>query len=282
MRIMIPSIICLSVMACQHTVQQTTPPPNNLHNVCYPNGCPNPPPPANSVKIEGTFTVVPEPTYCPNGMVHVVGDYCPKVEQKCLEWMSKEEADKPWARCKRYQQPSVCLSKQRVHMDYCIDREELHDEMGMPYDLTWGEAQKMCTDRGAKLCDEDQWNMACEGEDMAPYPYGSGFEFSNTTCNTERQPIMCGNKACDYRANITEFPGCTSLQYHVHQMVGDTDDWIEVPQYAHSSVPGLMLRSGLKGGTMFGGRHRCRPITKNHGAGYHNFTDGRCCQVSSQ
>src|SRR5687767_2755838 len=46
---------------------------------------------------------VPE---CPAGMVSVEGEYCPKVEHRCAEWL-----DPPgrFRRCRRYEQPARCL-----------------------------------------------------------------------------------------------------------------------------------------------------------------------------
>lgn len=231
------------------------------------------------VKVEARFTVGSD---CPEGMVHIKGDYCPEVQQKCLEWMTKEEADKPWARCKRYQAPSVCLSKHRVNMDYCIDREELHDNAGMPYgNLSWTTAKQMCEEQGARLCSADEWTFAVEGEEMLPYPYGNGYEFSNTICNIERHPLV-GNdgKIFDHRANEAEFPRCTSKQFGLRHATGNIDEWIEVPRYESTLIPGLMMRSALVGGHFLGGRHRVRAITKNHDEHFTNpeTLGTRCCK----
>ena len=64
-----------------------------------------------------------EPSACPDGMVLVDGDYCPDVEQICLEWMDPPSSRYHLFRCARYA-PSVCKSKERVHMRYCIDATE--------------------------------------------------------------------------------------------------------------------------------------------------------------
>jgi sulfatase-modifying factor enzyme 1 len=275
----IPAI--LLIISCSATSAPITPStsPLNAPITRFPEASspePTPPPKAPYNPSAGQEM---GPQACPSGMVKVEGNYCPEVRQTCLEWMTKEEADKPWARCKRYQQPSVCLSKQRVHMSYCIDREELHDDAGMPYgDLSWTSAKQMCEERGARLCKEDEWNFAAEGEEMLPYPYGNGYEFSNTICNIERKPIMCGSKVCDYRAKITEYPLCKSKQFQTHNQVGNVDEFIEVPRYRMPS--GLTMRSGLKGGHSAGGRHRVRPITKGHNEVFRDppFEGSRCCK----
>jgi len=130
---------------------------------------------------------------CPNEMTFIYGNYCPKVKQECLDWI--DDAKLPYARCRKYKEPSVCLVP-RVTMSYCINTEELNDNYGMPYgNKSWTECKAICEHRGTKLCNESQWNFACEGEAMLPYPYG--YEFSTTICNVERANLVCGNKICD-------------------------------------------------------------------------------------
>ena len=65
----------------------------------------------------------PPPAACPSGMVLVEGDYCPDVEQRCLEWMD-HGGPYQYFRCKRYAQPAVCKSKGRQHERFCIDETE--------------------------------------------------------------------------------------------------------------------------------------------------------------
>src|SRR4051812_7148222 len=59
------------------------------------------------------------PKACPEGMTLVDGEYCPEVEEKCLEWMDPPGNRYHEFRCAHYA-PSVCKSKERVHMRYCI------------------------------------------------------------------------------------------------------------------------------------------------------------------
>ena len=211
---------------------------------------------------------------CPNEMTYIYGNYCPKVKQECLDWI--DDVTLPYARCRKYKEPSVCLTP-RIAMSFCINTEELNDNFGVPYgNKSWTECKAICENRGAKLCNEEQWNFACEGEAMLPYPYG--YEFSTTICNVEREHIVCGNKICDLRANISEYPKCIS-PFGIHNMVGNCDEWVITPLHYSSTVSGLSMRSGLKGGHFGGGRHRCRPMTADHSEHFRNDpTLGcRCC-----
>ena len=77
-------------------------------------------------------------------------------------------------RCLRYKAPTECLSKKRVPMRFCMDRYEWPNQKGeLPGLLvSWTDAEKECEAKGKRLCTEDEFNFACEGEEMLPYTYG--------------------------------------------------------------------------------------------------------------
>ena len=45
---------------------------------------------------------------CPASMVLVEGEYCPEVEQRCVEWLDPPGTRYEHFRCKRYAQPATC------------------------------------------------------------------------------------------------------------------------------------------------------------------------------
>jgi hypothetical protein len=216
-----------------------------------------------------------EKSVCPNEMTQVHGMYCPKVQQICLDWMDDEKL--PYARCRKYKDPSVCLVP-KVEMNYCINTEEMHDNFGLPYgDKSWTECKASCEHQGNRLCNIEEIDFSCEGEQMLPYPYG--YEFSTTICNVERTPIMCGKKMCDYRATVNAFPKCMS-PFGIHNLVGNVDEWVWMPLYHSRINKGVSHNSALSGGHAFGGRHRCRPKTVEHSEHFINppTTGCRCCK----
>ena len=128
---------------------------------------------------------------CPDGMLLVEGNYCPEAIQKCIEHhdefanderrkRKKREAGQEAGnstvseRCLRYEAPSICASKKRRPMRFCMDRYEWPNQKGeLPALLvSWVDAKKQCEDIGKRLCTEDEFNFACEGEEMLPYTYG--------------------------------------------------------------------------------------------------------------
>src|SRR5690242_13127615 len=60
---------------------------------------------------------------CPDGMVLVEGEFCPEVEQTCLEWMDPPTSRYAHFRCARYDHDVKCKAA-RVHKRFCIDRTE--------------------------------------------------------------------------------------------------------------------------------------------------------------
>jgi len=217
---------------------------------------------------------------CPSGMLLIEGQHCPDAVQKCLEW--NDPPHYHHYRCARYQKPATCISV-RKHLRFCIDRDE-YAEPGKPdkpgksndamplVNKTWNEAKAICRARGARLCKDAEWEFACEGPDMSPYPYG--FERDSSLCNIDRSEDLGepGTKRVDHRAPVSAYPECTS-SFGVHNMVGNVDEWVE------REDPSLPNRAALRGGWWAPGRNRCRAATTSHAETYSGKQVGfRCCK----
>jgi formylglycine-generating enzyme required for sulfatase activity len=206
-------------------------------------------------------------TACPADMVLVDGDHCTEVRQDCAE-----RHRRPGTRCTSFE-PTVCTGK-RVHERFCIDRDEyVPPGETLPKTwVTWYKAQATCVSLGKRLCEEAEWELACEGPEMLPYPYGLSREASR--CNYDHildviDPAT--GKLRDLRSPPWAFDSCTS-PYGVRNMVGNVDEWVE------RDVPGAPHRSALKGGWWMPVRNRCRPVTTEHSEFYLGVQVGfRCC-----
>ena len=145
-------------------------------------------------------------------MLLVDGDYCPDAEQVCLKWLDPPPYQN--LRCGEYAKPAKCKGP-RQHRRFCVDREEYAEPASgaeakdaLPVvNKSWTEAKSICEARGARLCKESEWEFACEGPDMNPYPYG--FKRDSSLCNHDRTDLGGPmDKLRDHRAPLSAFPAC--------------------------------------------------------------------------
>jgi len=87
-------------------------------------------------------------------MIFIEGEWCRDVEHTCLRWLDPPPYQA--LRCAEYQPPARCRGP-REKKRFCIDRDEVSDEAGLPVvRKSWTEAQAMCGERGARLCEESE------------------------------------------------------------------------------------------------------------------------------
>jgi sulfatase modifying factor 1 len=210
---------------------------------------------------------------CPGEMVLVEGEYCPVVEHVCLRWLDPPGPYHDY-RCGEYKRPAACTAP-REKRRFCIDREEyVAPGETLPLaNTSWTSAGEICTTRGARLCLESEWQFACEGPDMHPYPYGDGFTRDGKACNIDRSDLgMPGSGLKDLRVPITEFPKCVS-PFGVHDMSGNVEEWTTLDK---GKAPD---RSSMKGAWWLPGKNTCRAATTGHGEIYQGKQVGaRCCR----
>lgn len=231
---------------------------------------------------------------CPANMQHVQGDAWESAtdfgealqDMACTSWISR---DFP-ARCRQFD-PMMWgrirdKNLRRKHLDFCIDKYEWPNREGADPEVmyTYYDAARECMSVGKRLCDEEEWTFACEGEDATPYPHGYDRDGS---CNVDRPWIEP-----DYTRLFTptrpdlqsvelnrlwqgvpsgSMPKCLSST-GVYDMTGNVDEWT-------SSVRKTGYRSVLKGGYWGPVRTRCRPSTRAHNEWHKNYQAGfRCCK----
>lgn len=212
--------------------------------------------------------------------MHVVGEFCPNVEETCLEWLDVDVSSNANngmgpLRCKRFAYPTKCLSRKRIPMDYCVDTYEYPNRAGAspPVGMTYWEAQRSCEGVGKRLCTVTEATLACEGPDIKPYPYG--YERDANACNIDRpsaDPETPRSRWPEVYRGVPagNMPRCVS-DYGVHDIVGNVDEWVR-NESGHPYV------SALHGGYWGPVRARCRPVTWVHGPDFSFYQIGfRCC-----
>lgn len=204
-------------------------------------------------------------------MVLVEGEYCTQVRHTCEHWLDDEKL--PFARCGRYAPKAQCVGK-RVPKRFCIDRFESADADGLPVNhQSFHLGRQRCAAQGKRLCTESEWNFACEGEEMLPYPYGTTRQ---PVCNQDRSDLYENNpkRRILRDLRVPNDPGSRCVSpFGVFNMVGNLD---EPTQRETGQQP--KFNNALKGGWWMAGRNRCRPATTAHDDYYTDIQIGvRCC-----
>lgn len=235
--------------------------------------------PRDSRTAPATPTLTPRPSLrtatCPPEMVSVEGMYCPKVRQVCARWIDPPGPYREF-RCAEYVQPATCVvAREQKH--FCIDREE-HVRPGESLPVvqqSWTSAGEICSASGKRLCLESEWQFACEGEEMHPYPYGSGFERDASLCNIDRTDLgRPQNGLRDLRAPSSAYPRCVS-PFGVHHMSGNVEEWATLD----AAPADARDHSSMKGSWWLPGKNTCRAATVGHGEIYRGPQVGvRCCR----
>lgn len=213
---------------------------------------------------------------CRPEMVLVEGSYCTDVRQDCVRWL--DDPALPFARCAQYSTKSRCVGK-RVPMRFCIDRRE-YTPPGAELPQNWASfdvASKTCESLGKRICTDSEWNFACEGEAMLPYPYG--YE-RKPVCNQDRTDLYEKNPhrqvLRDLREPADGRPECRS-PFGVENLVGNMDEPVAREGFENNAP----FRNALKGGWWMPARNRCRPATTAHDDHFTDIQIGvRCCEAA--
>jgi sulfatase modifying factor 1 len=230
---------------------------------------------------------------CPQGMVEVAGSM--KLDSEhgsveglqdttCTDWISRDFPE----RCatfdsEHWQRISQDLPTRPEH--FCVDRFEYPDRKGA-YPIiavTWHEAVGLCQERGARLCTEDEWTFACEGNDARPYP--TGYVRDPDACVIDRPWRLFDERLLAVRESsfaIAEIdyvwqgeasgsrPLCRS-PFGVYDTTGNVDEWTRSTQREG-------YQSVFKGGYWGPVRARCRAATRAHNEEFYFYQQGfRCC-----
>ncbi len=209
-----------------------------------------------------------KPSACSEEMVLVEGEYCPEVQHHCLRYLDPPGRYHRF-RCAEYGEPR-CLGK-RVHKRFCIDRDEYAPKgEALPANYqSWSSADQYCRTVGKRVCLESEWNFACEGEEMRPYPYG--FRRDPSACNADHTDIFTEQKQLrDLRATAGDYPRCVS-PFGVRNLSGTLEEFVT----RDGTKP---AKPAMKGAYWQPSRNHCRAAQTAHDQYYRGIETGfRCC-----
>jgi len=297
---LLPFLVASSVFGLACTAAAIDPPRN-----VQPPPPPPPPPPAVTVAIPAetapaptadppkqppenvlasTPAPPPEASSCPPGMKLIDGDYCTEVEHKCKKsWFDKSNKK---VVCEEFEPVATCVG-QRVKKRYCVDTYEWPNQKGVRPEVMnrFHQAQIKCASVGKRMCTESEWNFACEGPEMKPFPHG--FVRDAAKCNGDHPwdgPNMekVAKRDADELARLWHGvpsgtqPQCIS-DFGVADMPANTDEVVASEQPKNSRR--AKFDSVHTGGPWYKGvRNQCRPKVYTHDEDfYYYFLSFRCC-----
>jgi hypothetical protein len=277
----LPAAIAAGLAACGTPPEPVTP------HVPTPTAAPEappPPPPPTATATAATPPPPPPPPACPANMQLVEGDYCTEVEHKCIEeWWGKANKKKV---CERFDPAGTKCVGQKVKKRFCVDKYEFPNKEGERPEVMnrFHQAEVKCAASGKRMCGESEWNFACEGPEMKPFPYG--YTRDPLTCNGDHYYDSPDMKLVAKR-DPTELarlwkgvpsgsqPGCKS-DFGVFDMPANAD---EVAASEMSGGHWPKYDSLTTGGPWYSGvRNQCRPKVYTHDEGfYYYYLSFRCC-----
>jgi formylglycine-generating enzyme len=244
-----------------------------------------PPKPPETARVANKSSADVDDSACPDGMQLVEGEYCTKVEHKCIkEWHDKAN-DKDV--CEEFEPHSKCVG-QKVKKRYCMDTYTWPNEKGARPEVMnkFHQAQVKCAAVGKRMCTETEWTLACEGPEMLPFPYG--YTRDTNKCHGDVEwdsPDMkkVAQRDPEELARLWKGvkngsqPECIS-PYGVADLPGNTDEVTQSESYNEPDFKGK-FDSIHSGGPWYKGvRNQCRPKIYTHDEGfYYYFLGFRCC-----
>jgi sulfatase modifying factor 1 len=209
----------------------------------------------------------------------------PLQDATCTEWISRTFPE----RCAVFDRArwlTVVSDLPTKPLHFCVDRYEYPNRKAAypVIAVTWHEADSLCQERGARLCTEEEWTFACEGEEARPYP--TGYRRDSSACVVDRPWKLFDENRLAVRDSplaIAEIdyawqgepsgarPLCRS-PFGVYDTTGNVDEWTR-------SVRREGYRSIFKGGYWGPVRARCRASTRAHNEDFYFYQQGfRCCE----
>ncbi len=215
---------------------------------------------------------------CPEGTRLVSGTHYEQVQRYCLRYEGGQ--------CWDYHAGLVALESTETRVSVCMDRFEWPNEEGQtpPVMMRFGEAEGQCRAVGKRLCTEFEWELACEGSETRPFPYGWSHDpaactndkvyrpYSQKALSSDDKKVRDAETKRLYQAEPSGArPSCTS-SYGVVDLVGNVEEWVR------TSRPQWPYESSLKGGYWSKPWSGCRGTNDSHGPLFRFYEIGfRCC-----
>jgi formylglycine-generating enzyme required for sulfatase activity len=188
-----------------------------------------------------------------------------------------------------------CPSSMARVRDFCVDRFEAPNRRGeKPLVMQSAkDAEAWCSAHRKRLCTEDEWMAACEGEQRWAYPYGP--THVDARCNDDApwhsvdEAKLAKWPAPEAKAHATELYQATpsgakrqcESEAGIYDLTGNVEEWV-VRTREHANGWPYILIGCYWSGCYGGGKPTCHSTNNAHGPGFRFYETGfRCCRDAS-
>jgi Sulfatase-modifying factor enzyme 1 len=218
---------------------------------------------------------------CPTDMRLVRGRHFDEMQHLCVD-PRKDAKD---THCFEYFPDLSAEEGTAVDVDVCMDMFEAPNVRGkkplvmQSYEM----AQTFCSERGKRVCAEEEWEQACEGDEHRPLAYG--WKVDKNVCNSGKtwRPFdtrkLYGRDKDELKEEVErlwqgetsgKFTACVS-PYGVFDMMGNVEEWV-------TSRRGRRYKGALMGGFWSKPWTGCRGTNDAHEESFTFYETGfRCC-----
>ena len=175
---------------------------------------------------------------------------------------------------------------------FCIDRYEAPNRRGAkPLVMqSANDANAWCSDHHKRMCTEDEWIGACQGEERRTYPYGN--EHVDGRCNDDKawqkvdEALLGKWPSPEAKAHAKELYQATpsgskrkcASEAGARDMTGNVEEWVVRTREHANGYPYLLIGcywSGCYGGN----KPTCHSTNNAHGPEFRFYETGfRCCK----
>lgn len=214
---------------------------------------------------------------CPEDMRLVRGTHAENVAHLCT--------DPKDGHCYAFWEGFTVAEGPMTPIDVCMDQFEAPNRRGArPLVMqSFESAERWCKQKGKRVCTEQEWELACEGDEHRPLAYG--WAVNRSTCNSDKAwrafnttELYSNGEEASVRETERLWQGSPSGRYGacispsgIYDLMGNVEEW--VASRAGRDFPGV-LRGGFWAKPWTG----CRGANDAHEPSFRFYETGfRCC-----